>query len=201
MTNELIIIGVTAGAFVSTNLDNLLLLVAMYSRYEHQTRMVTAGYFAGMVLVAIITIAIGEVGGLIPLNYLGFLGVIPMMMGVFALLKLFRNAKSEDSIHIASGSSRVSIFLALMTIQLSNSADSILTFSTLFADSSDPADYVVAPTFFVMAGIFSAVAYYSVRHPRLSQFLGRYGPYVTPFILMLVGYYILSDTASDLNPL
>ena len=122
-------------------------------------------------------------------------------MGVFSLLKLFRNAKSEDSIHIASGSSRVSVFLALMTIQSSNSADSILTFSTLFADSSDPADYVVAPTFFVMAGIFSAVAYYSVRHPRLSQFLGRYGPYVTPFILMLVGYYILIDTASDLNPL
>ena len=160
MTSELIIIGVTAGAFISTNLDNLLLLVAMYSRYEHQPGMVTAGYFTGMVLVAIATIAIGEVGGLIPLAYLGFLGVIPMMMGVFALLKLFRNARSDDAIHIASGSSRLSIFMALMTIQLSNSTDSIITFSTLFADSSDPADYVVAPTFFVMAGVFSAVAYF-----------------------------------------
>lgn len=201
MTNELIIIGVTAGAFISTNLDNLLLLVAMYSRYQHQPGMVTAGYVTGMTLVAIATLAIGEVGGLIPLDYLGFLGVIPMMMGVFALLKLFRNAGTDDSIHIASGSSRLAVFMALMSIQLSNSADSILTFSTLFADSADPADYVVAPTFFVMVGIFSTVAYNSVRHPRLSQFLGRYGPYVTPFILMLVGYYILSDTASDLGPI
>ena len=201
MIDSMVIIGVTAGAFIGTNLDNLLLLVAMYSRYEHQAAMVTAGYFTGMILVAIATVAIGEVGGFIPLAYLGYLGVIPMLMGVLALLKLFRSTRSEDAVNIATGSSRLSVFFALMTIQLSNSTDSIITFSTLFADSSDLADYVVAPTFLVMVGVFSTVAYYSVRHPTLSQYLGRYGPYVTPFILILVGYYILSDTALDLGPL
>lgn len=201
MVDLLVIIGVTAGAFLGTNLDNLLLLVAMYSRYEHRAAIVTAGYFTGMILVAIATVAIGEVGGLIPLAYLGYLGVIPMLMGVFALLKLFRSPRSGDSVDIAADSSRLSVFFALMTIQLSNSTDSIITFSTLFADSSDRSDYVVAPTFLVMVGVFAAVAYYSVRHPTLSRYLGRYGPYVTPFILMLVGYYILSDTATDLGPL
>ena len=201
MNDSLVIIGVTAGAFIGTNLDNLLLLVAMYSRYAHQAMMVTAGYFTGMILVAIVTLAIGELGEFVPLAYLGYLGVIPMLMGIMALLKLFRPAPSEDSLNIASGASRLSVFFALMSIQLSNSSDSIIAFSTLFADSADSSDYVVAPTFLVMVSIFSAVAYYSVRHPTLSRYLGHYGPYVTPFILILVGYYILSDTATDLSPL
>ena len=56
MYEMLIIIGVTAAAFIGTNLDNLLLLAAMYSRYQKHAGMVTAGYFTGIILVAIITI-------------------------------------------------------------------------------------------------------------------------------------------------
>lgn len=200
MHEMLIIIGVTAAAFIGTNLDNLLLLAAMYSRYPNQARVVTAGYFTGMILIAIITLIIGEVGDIIPLAYLGLLGLIPMMMGALALLKLFRSRQLEVVDSVVTGGNCLAVFFALISIQLSNSADSIITFSALFADSADPSDYVVAPTFFAMVGVFSAVAYYSVRHPKLNQILSRYGQYVTPFILILVGFYILSNTASDLVP-
>jgi len=200
MHEMLIIIGVTAAAFIGTNLDNLLLLAAMYSRYPNQARVVTAGYFTGMILIAIITLIIGEVGDIIPLAYLGLLGMIPMMMGALALLKLFRSRQLEAVDSVVTGGNRLAVFFALISIQLSNSADSIITFSALFADSADPSDYVVAQTFFVMVGVFSAVAYYSVKHPKLSQILSRYGQFVTPFILILVGFYILSNTASDLVP-
>jgi len=196
----LIIIGVTAGAFIGTNLDNLLLLATMYSRYFRHPWTVAAGYLAGMMLIAMITIAIGEVGEFIPIAYLGLLGVIPMMMGVLALWKLYRNPKDEEVSIAYSGNSGLAIFFALITIQLSNGTDTIITFSALYADSMDPVDYVVAPTFFVMVGIFAWLAYYLVKHPRLGRFLVRYGQHVTPFILILVGVYILSNTASDLMP-
>src|SRR5680860_1302134 len=83
MNEILVIVGIAAGAFIGTNLDNLLLLSAMYSRYEQRAWMVTAGYIAGMILIGGITLAMGEVGEFIPLAYLGLLGFIPMMMGVF----------------------------------------------------------------------------------------------------------------------
>jgi len=200
MSDILIIIGVTAGAFIGTNLDNLLLLAAMYSRYGQHTGIVTAGYFAGMILIGFITLVIGEVGDIIPLAYLGLLGVVPMMMGIISLWKLFRSKQPGEVISIAAGDTRLAVFFALISTQLSNSADSIITFSALYADSSDPSDYMVAPTFLAMAGVFAGMAYYSVKHPKLSRFLSRYGQYVTPFILILVGYYILSNTASDLVP-
>ena len=200
MNEILIVVGVTAGAFIGTNMDNFLLLVTMYSRYFRHPWAVTAGYVAGMILIAIITIAIGELGDLIPIAYLGLLGVIPMMMGVFALWKLFRGPQPDEVDSPFAGNSGLAIFSALIAIQLSNGTDTIITFSALYADSSDPSDFIVAPTFFTMVGIFSWVAYYSVRHPGLGQFLARYGKYVTPFILILVGFYIFTDTASDLVP-
>ena len=199
--NELfIVIGVTVGAFIGTNLDNLLLLAAMYSRYFRHPWTVTAGYFVGMNLIAAITIAVGELGDLIPIAYLGFLGVIPMMMGVLALWKLFRPSHTDEANSTPAGNSALAIFFALIGIQLSNGTDTIITFSTLYADSSNASDYIVAPTFFAMVGIFSCLAFYSVKHPRLSHILVRYGQYVTPFILIFVGFYIFSNTASDLVP-
>lgn len=200
MNELLLIVGVTAGAFIGTNLDNLLLLATMYSRYFRHPWTVTAGYFVGMNLIAAITIAVGELGDLIPVAYLGLLGVIPMMMGVLALWKLLRSSQAEEAEGTYAGNSALAIFFALIIIQLSNGTDTIITFSALYADSSNPSDYIVAPTFFAMVGIFAILAYYSVKHPRLSHYLVRYGQYVTPFILFFVGLYIFSNTASDLTP-
>lgn len=200
MTEALIIIGVAAGVFIGTNLDNLFLLSAMYARYTQKAWAVTAGYIAGMILIGGITLAIGEVGEIIPLAYLGFLGFIPMMMGVFALWKLFRPKPPGEITSAVSSDSGAAVIFALIGIQLSNSTDSIIAFSALFADSSDTSDFMIAPTFLMMACVFAAVAYYSVKNPRLGHYLSRYGQYVTPFILILVGFYILNDTASDLVP-
>jgi len=200
MNDLLIVIGVTASAFIGTNLDNLLLLATMYSRYYRHPWTVTAGYFVGMNLIAGITIMVGEVGELIPLSYLGLLGVIPMMLGLLSLWKLFRRSGTEAVESKFAGNSTLAIFFALIGIQLSNGTDTIVTFSALYADSSDPSDYIVAPTFFVMVGIFSWLAFYSVKHPKLGHVLVHYGQFVTPFILILVGFYILGNTASDLVP-
>jgi len=200
MNELLIVIGVTVGAFIGTNLDNLVLLATMYSRYFRHPWTVTAGYITGMSLIAAVTIAVGEVGELIPIAYLGLLGVIPILMGVLALWKLFRRSQAEEVESAMAGNSAFAIFFALIAIQLSNGTDTIITFSALYADSSNPTDYIVAPTYFAMAGVFSGLAYYSVKHPRLSHFLVHYGQYVTPFILIFVGLYILSNTASDLVP-
>ncbi len=200
MSEILIIIAVTSAAYIGTNLDNLLLLVALYSRFEKHPVTVTAGYFSGMLIIGFITLVIGEAGEFIPLGYLGLLGVIPMMMGFIALWKLFRNTEPLEAVGVAGNYSPFTVLFTLIITQLSNGADSIITFSALLADSTDAADYLIAPTFLAMIAVFSGMAYYSVKHPGLSQFFVRYGQYVTPFILIMVGFYILSNTASDLVP-
>ena len=88
----------------------------------------------------------------------------------------------------------------LLTTQLSNSSDTIITFSVSMAESTDFFDFQFIPVYLVMVAGFAWLARYLVNHPRLSHVLKRYGHYVTPFILILVGVYILSNTATDLLP-
>lgn len=200
MDGVLIIIGVGAGAFIGTNLDNLLLLVAMYARYSRQAGTVTAGYIFGMLTICFIALLLGETGDYIPLDWLGLLGIVPMTLGVIDLWKLFRKPVAETAAGPAGEENRRTIFSMLASMQLSNGADTIITFTILFAESGDPADYMLVPTFVAMIGVFSGLAYYSVKQEKLGRVLRRYGQYVTPVILILVGFYILSNTATDLVP-
>ena len=200
MGDVLIIVGVGAGAFIGTNLDNLLLLVAMYARYARQSATVTAGFVFGMMLICLVALLLGETGDYMPLDWLGWLGLVPMTMGILALWKLFRKTGAGTPDDFAESDSRRNIFLLLLTTQLSNGADTIITFTILFAESGDPADYLLVPTFLAMIGVFAGLAYYSVKQAKLGRILRRYGQYVTPVILILVGFYILSNTATDLVP-
>lgn len=200
MTETLIIIAVTAGAFIATNLDNLVLLVALYSRFKQHSGLVAFGYITGMIIIGAISVAVGEVGDYIPVTYLGYLGVIPIMLGITALIHVARGTQSGASSSIATSTSSRAIFVTVVLTQLSNSADSIITFSALLADSLDATDYLIAPTFLAMSGIFAWLAYYSQSHHIISMVLNRYGHYLTPFILIMVGFYILANTASDLAP-
>ncbi len=200
MVEILTIIAVTSGAFIGTNLDNLVLLVALHTRYRQHSRLVSAGYIAGMLLIGGVCLLIGELGEFIPLAYLGLLGVIPIMTGVIALGRLFRATPGGQTASFVVDNSRKTIFLTVLLTQLSNSADSIIAISILLADSSDISDYLIAPTFLAMVFVFTWLARYSLKHHRLSDLLERYGHYVTPFILILVGVYILSNTATDMVP-
>ncbi len=200
MSENLVIIGVAAGAFIGTNLDNLLLLVTLRARYERQTRSVTAGYVTGMIVIGFIAVLIGKVGDFIPLAYLGLLGVVPMTMGVLALSKLFLKSDTGQAVSSATPETPLAVFSTLVSTQLSNGTDTILAFSMLLADSKDTADYFLVPTFLAMIGVFSGLAYYLLKNGKLSRVLNRYGQYVTPVILILVGIYILSNTATDLVP-
>ena len=128
------------------------------------------------------------------------LGVVPIALGIMALFQLFQNKQTEETNKLASEISHKTVFLSVLIIQLSNGADSIITFSIFLAESTDATDYLIALTFLGMTGVFAWLAYYLLKHRKLGDLVNRYGHYVTPFILILVGVYILSNTASDLIP-
>lgn len=200
MIDVLIIVGVTAGAFIGTNLDNLILLVALYSRFPRRPGLVATGYVSGMLLIGAISISVGEGSGLIPVESLGMLGVVPIALGIMALFQLFKTSQTGATLKPASEVGNKAVFFSVLTTQLSNGADSIITFSVFLAESTDATDYLIALTFLGMTCVFAWLAFYLLKHRKLSDVLDRYGHYVTPFILILVGVYILTNTASDLIP-
>jgi cadmium resistance protein CadD (predicted permease) len=198
MLDMAFVIGVAAGAFVATNLDNLILLVALFGRYSDRRYEVMFGYLSGMLVIAGLTYYVGKLAGTAPVQYLGLLGIIPVLIGLVEIFRLFRNkGVIRDPILPGAGSTAVA---ATLTVQLGNSTDTIITYSVLFSDANDLGDYLVLASFGGMALMLALIAYLAQSHPWLSRPIQLYGHYITPLILITVGLFVLSNTALDMLP-
>ena len=198
MLDVAFVIAIVAGAFIATNLDNLVLLIGLFGRYADRRYEVTFGYLSGMLIIAALTYYVGRLAGTIPVTYLGLLGVIPILIGLTEILRLFRN-KGVIRDPVAPGAGSTAVAATLLT-QLGNGTDTIVTFSVLFSDSNDLGDHLVLACFTGMVLLFVLIAQLALRHPWLSRPTQLYGHYITPLILIAVGVYVLTNTALDMLP-
>lgn len=196
----LALFGVVALAFASTNLDNLLLLVGWQLARTASTLQLLAGYAFGMLGVLILAVLIGLVGYLFPVAYLGYLGVIPILLGVRLLLEKLRGVRSapapastaQEAVPAAAG------VLTLASTQLSNGIDTVLVFAPLLADSRLIFDVEIAGLFLLLALFWFGLARLLAAHALKLPALERLGGWLAPLMMIGVGIYIFVNTATDL---
>lgn len=189
--------GVVALAFASTNLDNLLLLVSWQLGGRMEGRLLFGGYLVGMFGVLLIAILFGLAGYLFPLEYLGYLGVIPILVGVRGLLANFRTRSVEEA--PAPAERAAGTVTAVAATQLSNGVDTVLVFAPLLADSQFSFDMVIASQFLLLVLGWYALARIMGRHVGRLAVLERLGRWLAPLVMITVGLYILGNTATDLS--
>jgi cadmium resistance protein CadD (predicted permease) len=167
MNNVLQIIPIAAAAFIATNLDNFALLVTFLVRYRDRTLIVAGAYFTSIFLLGLVGYAIGSAAATAPVEYLGWLGLMPMAIGTAGVVRLVR---------------------------------AIITFGALFADSNRLSDTLIILTLTAMTIIFFLSARHAIRHPAIEARVEVLARYLTPFILIIVGTYIVANTATDVLP-
>jgi cadmium resistance protein CadD (predicted permease) len=200
MNSLIAIVPIAAGAYVATNLDNFILLVSLLARYRIHTTNVVAGYFSFMLILGFVSFWIGKAADFAPVEYLGLLGFVPISIGAVELVRLRRGKGKVTVAEEKSVDGAQKVFMATLVSQLGNGADTIVMFAVLFSDSMPSADILIIFTLSAMAVIFVLVGIYAVRHPALSEWIDRYAYRAMPFVLIIVGVYILANTASDLLP-
>jgi cadmium resistance protein CadD (predicted permease) len=200
MSNLVGIVPIAVGAYFATNMDNFILLAALLARYRRQTVNVVAAYFTCMLILGIVGFGVSEIANYVPIRNLGLLGIVPIYIGVVELVRIHRGREKIAVATVISLESNHKVFLTTLISQLGNGADTILIFGILFADSTPAADALIMSTLAAMAIIFVLVAMYVVRHPTISSVISRYAHRVLPFILIIVGAYVLANTATDALP-
>ena len=200
MNSLVVIIPIAAGAYVATNLDNFILLVSMLARYRNHTPNVVAGYFGSLLFLVFVGFWIGKAASIVPVEYLGLLGLVPISIGAVELIRLRRGSAKVNVEKEKSADGVQKVFMLTLLSQLGNGADTIVVFGVLFAESIPSADILIILTMAAMAVIFVQVGIYSVRNQALSKWIDRYAYRAMPFVLIFVGVYILANTATDLLP-
>jgi cadmium resistance protein CadD (predicted permease) len=193
MEEVLEIVGVALTAFVSTNTDNLVLLSMLLGQRGQRGLPVLSGYAAAMAALALLGIAVARLADELPDAALGYLGLIPLAMGLVRL----RRALLPPSAAEAHAPGRALGFAGVAVLMLSNGSDTLGVLLPLFAETPEPLTYVIALTVVSASLFWFALARAIGRHPWVRARLVAVERWLVPILLIMVGLYILVDTPTD----
>lgn len=184
-------------AYISTNVDNLVLLMTFRADSSFGNQQLLLGYFSGTIALLILMIAFSITRSLIPSQSLDLLGLAPLAMGFKKLFDLFLK-KDRTANKPRPASKGGWQFLTLTTVLIANSGDTITVFAPLLMESKIPVMIILCLTFLLMAIAWYLAGSRMLKHPGTADFLQRYGHYIVPFAMMAIGLYILNNTSTDL---
>lgn len=214
-------IAVAAG--LSTTFDDNIYLTAFFGEVDRDFRPIhiVIGEFIGFSTLLFISL-VGYAAGLIhPASTVGWLGVLPILMGIQNLIVILQEQRGEragtgtgtlsptreagtGNNTLGFRSRRVTAWDALRSrktydvalICLSNGSNNISIYIPLFASLTLAKVMVVIPILYLFITIWLGLAFSLTRMPGISVVLNRYVKLCFPWILMWLGLRILNDSGA-----
>ncbi len=199
-------VGITA--FAATNIDDIIILLLFFAQVDanFRSRHIVIGQYLGFTFLILASLP-GFLGGLVvPQEWIGLLGLLPIAIGIKQLVERQNDTAQVQTVtsELERSSLRnskipfLSSVLSPQTYQVAavtvaNGGDNISIYIPLFAGSSFISLGVILCVFFLMVGVWCAVAYRLARQPTIARVLNRYGHAVVPFVLIGLGLFILYE--------
>jgi cadmium resistance protein CadD (predicted permease) len=142
--------------------------------------------FMGTWILIIISILSAQGLKWIPVEYIRFLGFIPIALG----LRGFLNKHDEDGNPPDSDSSRLIWNVTIVTV--ANGADNLGVYIPLFAGFSWYQVLVFEAVFLVMIAVWCAFGYRISNVESYKNTIAKYKKAIVPLVYMILGIYILN---------
>src|SRR6266851_9979777 len=81
--------------FASTNVDDLLVLIAFFALPRCRARDVVIGQYLGIGALIVVSVVLSLISLVLSPAYVGLLGVLPMLIGIQKLFELRRGGNGE----------------------------------------------------------------------------------------------------------
>uniref|UniRef100_A0A832H527 Transporter n=1 Tax=Oscillatoriales cyanobacterium SpSt-402 TaxID=2282168 RepID=A0A832H527_9CYAN len=196
---EAMVTGMTA--FIATNVDDIVILTLFFARVGEtlRRRHIVLGQYLGFLGLILVSLP-GFFGGLVlPKAWLGWLGLLPIAIGLLQLLRPETDEKSLQTVSLQQPRSRFASLFSPQTYQvaavtIANGGDNIGIYVPLFANSSLAELMIILSVFLTLIGVWCLLGYQLARHPLLSQTLTRYGHRIVPFVLIALGIFIIVES-------
>ena len=176
-------------------MDDVFVLLSLYASQHFRPRQILAGQYLGFAILVLVSLVASLVSLVFRPEYVGWLGLLPIAIGLRGLHALRRSA-GTTAVTEEPPRSSVGTVLAVAGITLANGGDNIAVYTSVFANSGATAISIFCATFVVMVAAWLGLAQWLVNHPSLGKPIRRYGHIATPLVLILTGSYILYAAGS-----
>ena len=201
-------------AFTLTDIDDLLLLIFFFSQTKKSftKREILLGQYLGFLFLLLLT-TLGYLGTLvIPLAWIGLLGLVPFFRGLNELYKRFFNKNQSPSNPIDSSpsslySSRLNRVIArlfnprvsmIAVLTIGNGSDNLSVYIPLFAHSTPAQVGIYLILFLLLVGIWCMLGYTVSHLPGVAHVLEVTSSFMLPFLMIGLGLFILSKNGTFL---
>ena len=180
--------------FAITNIDDLFILVTFFAKATTGKTLtpltIVAGQYVGFSIILAISMIGFGIAVVLPTEPIGFLGLLPILLGLWGLLDLLiRTEEEDDEVEVGVGGWRAISKVAAVTAV--NGGDNMGTYIPLFAQASkgDIAIYLIA--YYVLLGVWCLVAWLVMQQKDVLRLAGKYASYVVPVLYMGLGVSIM----------
>ena len=160
-------IAIACTSFTITNIDDMFLLVTFFSEASISQTMtplrITLGQFIGFTVIVIISLIGFGVSYLLATEPIGFMGFLPILLGVWWVFGLLSTAEEEETFSYAAMKS----ILKVSTITAMNGGDNIGTYVPLFSQAQKAEIGVYVVTYYILLGVWCLAAFLVMREKHI----------------------------------
>lgn len=184
-------------AFVSTNIDDLFLLTLFFGNKRFKDIEIITGQYLGIVLLIAISLTGSLADIFVSQKYIGLLGLIPIYLGIRGMVDLV-TVQRKDDVATDTGASAAwhNNVLTVAGVTFANGGDNIGIYVPLFSTLNAGNKIIMVIVFLALTFLWCMVAKYFTKHPYAEKLVSRYGHIMTPFVLLLLGAYIIYESGT-----
>jgi cadmium resistance protein CadD (predicted permease) len=189
------LVGIGIAAFVSTNIDDLFILMIFFATLRLPSVQIILGQYIGMGLLMGVSLVGSLITLIVPRNIIGLIGLFPIALGIKELLELDNKGDEEDE-KLTKKLRPKNIQLPFLTVAAVtfSGSEEIGVYTTLFATNNEvEAIITLVSVTMVITAFWCFMANYLVKHSLLADIFRSTGGRVLPYVLIGFGLYILAE--------
>lgn len=179
------------GLFVATNLDDIVVLTVLFgasARGGARGWSIVAGQYLGFIVLVILS-AVAALGlTIVSDSWVGLLGLVPMAIGVLALVRTIRNTSEggEDQTVLNAGG-----ILGVAGITFANGGDNIAIYTPVFRTMSMLQATTTIVVFLIMVALWCGISRLVGTRDTVVDGLEKIEGWLVPAVFIGLGLYIL----------
>lgn len=191
-------IAAAAGLFVATNIDDIVVLTVLFAvaaRGTSQLRgwQIVAGQYLGLITLIVVSFLAALGLTIVPDEWVGLLGLIPLAIGVLALVRTLRGKGDDDE---AESALKAVGLLGVAGITIANGGDNIAIYTPVFRTMSTADTLITIAVFLVLLAAWCLLARAIGTNERVTEALEKVEHWLVPVVFIGLGIFILIESGT-----